>query len=52
MAACRFCNEVHNRTRFDVEGKTPEQIVAMKKGAVLARRAEYEEFWEEEVALD
>lgn len=31
MAACGFCNEVHNRTRFDVEGKTPEQVVAMKK---------------------
>ena len=50
VAACRFCNEVHNRTQFDVEGKTPEQIVAMKKEAVLARRADYKEFWEEEVA--
>jgi hypothetical protein len=52
VAACRFCNEVHNRSRFDVEGQTSEQIVAMKKQAVLARRADHEEFWQEEVARD
>ena len=50
VAACRFCNEVHNRTASDVNGKTAEQIVALKKEAVLVRRAEYREFWENEVA--
>ena len=50
VAACRFCNEVHNRTQFDVEGKTPAEIVELKREAVLARRADYKEFWEEEVA--
>jgi 5-methylcytosine-specific restriction endonuclease McrA len=50
VAACRFCNEAHNRTRFDVDGKTPDEIVALKKEAVLGRRAEYQEFWQAKVA--
>ena len=49
VAACRFCNETHNRTRFDVDGKTPDEIVAMKRKAILERRAEYEAFWRENV---
>jgi hypothetical protein len=52
VAACRFCNEAHNRTRFPVEGKTPQQIVAMKREAILKRRAEYREFWEEHVRAE
>ena len=50
VTACRICNEFHNRTSFDVEGKTPEQIVAMKKTAIAERRDEYRDFWEENVA--
>ncbi len=42
VAACRFCNETHNRTAFPVDGKTPEELVAQKKEFVLARRADYQ----------
>ena len=49
VAACRFCNEAANRTLWQVEGKTPEELVTQKQPVVLARRAEYEEFWEQEV---
>jgi 5-methylcytosine-specific restriction endonuclease McrA len=49
VTACRFCNEAHNRTSFPVEGKTPEEIVPMKREAILGRRAKYREFWEERV---
>jgi hypothetical protein len=49
VAACRFCNEAHNRTIWDVEGKTPDQLVAQKKRYVLAKRDEYRRFWEHEV---
>lgn len=45
VTACRFCNEAHNRTVWEIDGKTPDELVAQKKPAVLARRAEYEEFW-------
>lgn len=49
VAACRFCNEVHNRTIWEVEGKSPDELVALKKPFVLAKRAEYRKFWEKEV---
>ena len=49
VCACRFCNEACNRTDWDVEGKTPEQIVEQKKPFVLARREEYRRFWEKNV---
>ena len=49
VTACFFCNVVHNRTGFDVEGKNPEQLVAQKKPLVLERREEYREFWEQNV---
>lgn len=47
VTACRICNEFHNRTLFDVENRTPEQIVDLKRTAIMTRRAEYEEFWRE-----
>jgi len=49
VTACRFCNEAHNRTRFPVEGKSPEEIIEMKREAIMKRRAEYEDFWYKEV---
>ncbi len=49
VAACRFCNEAHNRTVWDFENKTPEQLAAQKKEPVLTRREEYRQFWENEV---
>jgi hypothetical protein len=49
VAACRFCNEVHNKTPRDVEGKTRDQLVEQKKPDVMARREEYKRFWEEHV---
>jgi 5-methylcytosine-specific restriction endonuclease McrA len=50
VAACRFCNEVHNRTLFDVEGKTPDELVAQKKPFVLKKRLEYKSFFDREVS--
>ena len=47
VTACRFCNEVHNRTVFDVDGKTPAELVAQKKPLVLQRRADYRAFFGE-----
>jgi len=52
VAACRFCNEAHNRTRLDVEGKTPDELVEQKKPLVLTKRKEYKAFWEAEVCQD
>ena len=49
VTACTFCNGLHNRTRFNVKGKTPKELVAQKKEKVLARRSEYKEFWEANV---
>lgn len=49
VTACRFCNEVRNRTPRAVEGKSPEQLVDEKRPDVLAARAEYKRFWEENV---
>jgi len=49
VTACRFCNECHNRTRFPVEGKTPEEIIEIKRKAIMKKRAEYQEFWDKKV---
>jgi hypothetical protein len=51
VAACLFCNTSCNRTIWEVEGKTPDQLVEQKRPAILAVRARYREFWEHEVAL-
>ncbi len=52
MTACRFCNEARNRTSYEVEGKSPEEIIALKLKAVSAARAEYETFWRDNVASE
>lgn len=49
VTACRICNEFCNRTIFDVEGKSPEEIVDMKHKEVNKRRDEYKVFWRERV---
>lgn len=49
VAACRFCNEAHNRDKWPVEEKSPDQLVDQKKPSVLAKRDEYKKFWEENV---
>ena len=49
VAACRFCNEASNRTVWDVDGKTPDELVAQKKPIVQAVRAKYRAFWEREI---
>lgn len=49
VAACRFCNEAHNRTAFPVEGKTPQQLVEQKRKLILAKRAEYKQFFDRHV---
>jgi hypothetical protein len=43
VAACRFCNEASNRTKWDVEGKSPEELVAQKRPFGLKVRGRYEE---------
>lgn len=50
VTACRICNEFCNRTVFDVEDKTPQEIVDLKRTAIMARRTEHEEFWRGQVA--
>lgn len=50
VAACVFCNVLHNRTVFDVDGKSPDQLVDQKRPFVLERREQYREFWEANVA--
>ena len=50
VTACRFCNEACNRTAFDVAGRSPSEIVAMKLVAIKQVRASYRRFWEENVA--
>ncbi len=49
VTACRFCNEACNRTRFDVLGEKPEEIIAIKKKAIMRVRNEYEQFYRQEV---
>ena len=49
VAACRFCNGACNRTKFPVEGKTPQQLVEMRRQKILAKRDEYRQFWNESV---
>jgi hypothetical protein len=50
VAACRFCNEAYNREVWDVEGKSPAELIAQKRGFVLAKRNEYRHFWEQKVS--
>ena len=49
VTACRFCNEVHNRTVFPVEGKTPAELIKQKRPFVLEKRDEYHKFFKNEV---
>lgn len=49
VTACRFCNEACNKTIFPVEGKTPEEIVEIKKIAITKVRDEYFRFWHENI---
>jgi len=50
VTACSFCNVVHNRTRFNIDGKTPEELVEQKRPMVLARREQFRDFWKAHVA--
>lgn len=43
--ACTFCNTLHNKTVFEVEGKTPADLIGHKKVLFLQRRQEYHDFW-------
>ena len=49
VTACVFCNELHNRTVFDVEGKDRSALIEQKRPLVLERRAAYKKFWEQHV---
>ena len=49
VTACRFCNEPCNRTMFPVQGKTPQEIIEMKRIAMARVRNEYHHFWEENI---
>lgn len=52
VAARRFCNEASNRTKWEVEGKSPAKLVAQKIEKVSEVRKRYQEFWVAEVGLD
>ena len=52
VTACRFCNEARNRVVYVVEGRSPAEIVELKRGQVHAARAEYEAFWREHVVAE
>jgi 5-methylcytosine-specific restriction endonuclease McrA len=49
VAACRFCNEAHNRRTWDVDGRTPDELVTQKRPLVLEKREEYKDFWRRNV---
>ena len=49
VAACTFCNALHNKTKFDIIGKSSQEIIDQKKPLVLERRGEYKDFWKENV---
>ncbi|TET07211.1 MAG: hypothetical protein E3J83_05240 [Candidatus Atribacteria bacterium] len=50
VTACRFCNGACNRTKFDVENKKPEEIIAIKKVAIEKVRNSYKEFFEQNIS--
>ena len=52
VTACRFCNEARNRVVYAVEGRSPAEIVELKREQVQAARAEYEAFWREHVVAE
>ena len=49
VTACVFCNELHNKTVFDVHGKDRSALVEQKRPLVLERRSIYKAFWEKNV---
>lgn len=49
VTACRFCNEAANRTTYDVQVRSPEEIVAMKKAVIAKVREAYQQFWRDKV---
>ena len=54
VAACRFCNEAANRTKYSLEHasgelKSPDELVMQKLPVVQAVREQYRQFWEAEV---
>jgi len=48
VCACRFCNECCNRTKFQVDGRAPEEIVEAKRAAINKVRNDYFQFWDSE----
>ena len=49
VACCRFCNELCNRTQWEVGNKNPEELVAQKKTCIQTKRREYKDFWDAHV---
>ncbi len=49
VTACRFCNELANRDKPDVEGKTPDELVKQRKRLIQPVRNKYRKFWQTEV---
>ena len=57
MACCQFCNVAGNRyleqalaTGVIFDGRTPDELVAMRLPTVLKTRDSYRRYWEETVA--
>ena len=49
VTACTFCNVLCNRTRFDVAGKTRNQLIEQKKVCICKRRNDYRNFWQKKI---
>ncbi|MSQ36269.1 MAG: hypothetical protein EXR63_03900 [Dehalococcoidia bacterium] len=52
VTACVSYNGFLNRNKWDIEGKTPAQLIAQKAPLVRARREEFKAFWASEIATD
>jgi hypothetical protein len=46
-----MCNSMHNRTKFELEGKTPTELLEQQKKLILEKRREFRDFWEENVRI-
>jgi hypothetical protein len=51
VTACRFCNGVCNRTKYDTESKKPEEIINLKKAVIKKVIDEYKEFFDKNVNI-
>lgn len=49
VTTCSFCNVINNRTPFEVEGKTRQELIDQKRLLGKKKRREYKKFWQQQV---